>query len=541
MSGKDLIDMLRRNLKMKIISSALCLLLLSLVLSGCSGNTTTTTKTTNTNVATASNEFDSEDMDSSWNEKDASVITLSGDSISLDGSGATVSGTTVTILTGGVYVIKGTLDDGQIIVDSDAKTTVRLVLDGVSITDSDNAPIYVKNAEKTIITLAEETSNTLTDGQTYTLADGEDEPSAALFSKDDLIINGTGKLTVNGNYNHAIKSKDDIKIVSGNITVTAVQDAINAGDNAYINDGTLVINAGDDGIHSDGVLTFYKGTITVESSNEAIEAANITINDGTFRLAAKDDGINTVGGTDTDTAADGRMDNFNASDDSKLNINGGYIYIDAQGDGIDVNGDCVMTDGTVIVNGPTNNGNGALDYNGSFTIKGGILIAAGSSGMAQAPDNNSTQPNLKLNLGNQSAGTLVNIQNADGESILTFAPNKTYASVVFSSPELQDGATYTVYTGGSSTGTATDGLYKDGEYTGGTQITTITVDGAVTAYGQSGNAQGGPGGGQGGPGGRQGDPGGGQGGPSNMQGGTENIQGSTGNAEGDPGSGDTQG
>ncbi len=120
-----------------------------------------------------------------------------------------------------------------------------------------------------------------------------------------------------------------------------------------------------------------------------------------------------------------------------LYINGGYMAVNAAGDGIDVNGSIVMTGGDVIVNGPTNNGNGAMDYDGSFKITGGLLVAAGSSGMAQAPGNTSTQNSLLVNLNTaQATGSLFHIQTAAGKGILTFAPSKTYQSVAFSSPEL---------------------------------------------------------------------------------------------------------
>ena len=142
-----------------------------------------------------------------------------------------------------------------------------------------------------------------------------------------------------------------------------------------------------------------------------------------------------------------------------------------------------MTGGVVVVNGPTEQMNGALDYDGTFILSGGTLIAVGSSGMAQAPTTSSTQSSVLLNISGQSAGTLVNLQNAAGESILTFAPAKAYSSILFSSPDLAQGTEYTLYVGGSATGTDVGGLYTDGDYSGGSEVGSFTQSSVVTMLG----------------------------------------------------------
>jgi len=170
------------------------------------------------------------------------------------------------------------------------------------------------------------------------------------------------------------------------------------------------------------------------------------------------------------------------------------------GDGLDSNGYIDMTGGLVLVNGPTTNGNGPLDYNGTFNISGGTLVAVGSSGMAQAPSTSSTQYSALYNFDStQTAGTIVHLETAAGEEVLTFVPTKEYQSVLLSSPELENGETYVVYTGGSSTGTMTDGLYAAGGYTAGTEVASLTLSSVVTTGGVQG---GGPGGGGPPPGGR---------------------------------------
>jgi len=151
----------------------------------------------------------------------------------------------------------------------------------------------------------------------------------------------------------------------------------------------------------------------------------------------------------------------------------------------------------VLVDSPTNNGNGPLDYNGSFNVSGGLIVAVGSFGMAQAPSDTSTQYSVLYNFDMaQAAGTLLHIQSQSGEEILTFMPTKEYQSVMISSSALQNGETYLVYTGGNSTGTVTDGLYEGGVYLPGTQVASFTISSIVTSNGAMGGGRsgGGPGG-----------------------------------------------
>jgi hypothetical protein len=508
---------------------------------------------------------------------------LSGDSISYSGSGAVVNGSVITITAAGAYTATGTLDDGQIIIDSDDDDAVELVLNGVNITSSTSAPIFVSSADEAIITLADGTDNYLTDGDDYVFADGEDEPDATLFSKDDLVIQGSGSLTISANYKSGIVSKDDLEIADGEITVTAVKHAIKGKDSITIENGTFVLNAGSDGMQSDndegadkGYVSIEGGTFTITAGSDGIQAetdltisggtftitsgggstytaddsakglkagvaividggtysidsaddaihsdGSITINDGVFTLATADDAIHSetsieINGGDIDITtsfegiesivivindgdihivsdddglniAGGNDDPIGSSGDYHLDINGGYIVVDADGDGLDANGSINMTAGIVLINGPTNNGDGAIDYDDTFNMEGGFLVAAGSSGMAQAPSTSSTQYSVLINYSSSySAGTMVHIQDQSGNDILTFVPSKTYQSVAFSSPDLAYGSTYTIYAGGSSTGSETDGLYSGGTYTPGTLINSFTITSMVTTVGSGG-------------------------------------------------------
>jgi hypothetical protein len=553
------------------------------------------------------------------------AIAFSGDSILASGPGATVAGADVTITAAGTYTFTGTLDDGRIVVDAGDNDIVRLVFSGVSITCLSSAPVYVINAEKTFITLADGTENYVADGTSYALVDSATgEPSAAIFSADDLTINGAGSLSVAASYNHGIQSKDDLRITGGIVTVVAVgdglkgrdsitvrdaeitidaggdgmqssndedstkgtisiesgaidisaaldgiqaetaltisggsltvisgggsanssadigmpgnswgkwgspggypgsssvdtasakglkagvnlaisggalwidssDDAIHSNDTLSISGGTIVIASGDDGIHSNTSLAIDGGDITITKSYEGIESSTIALNDGTVHVTASDDGINAAGGNDASSMGGRPGQNlFSTSASCTLSINGGHVYVDAGGDGLDVNGPITMAGGVVVVNGPTNNGNGAIDYTGSFKLTGGFLVAAGSSGMAQAPSASSTQNSVMVNAASAlPAGTLFHIETREGEDVLTFLPAKTYQSVVVSSPEFASGTTYDVYTGGQVSGSADGGVYADSAYTPGAQLGSFTISGRVTVLGSGGGVLGG--------------------------------------------------
>ncbi|WP_330683793.1 carbohydrate-binding domain-containing protein [Romboutsia ilealis] len=285
----------------------------------------------------------------------------------------------------------------------------------------------------------------------------------------------------------ALKATTNIIIDGGTFNIDSEDDSIHSNANAIINGGTFEIASGDDGIHSDTKLDINGGIINISKSYEGIESTTININDGNIHVVASDDGINAAGGNDvsTETGMPGN-DKFSSSGDALININGGYVYVDASGDGIDANGSINMVGGTVLVNGPTNNGNGSLDYDETFDISGGTLVAAGSAGMAQMPSDSSSQKILNLSLTSQEANTVVNIKSSDGKNILTYSPSKNYSSVIVSTPDIKDNTKYTVSVGGTAKGEAKDGLYFDGNYSGGTEVGSETTSSIITNIIQEG-------------------------------------------------------
>jgi len=573
-------------------------------------------------------EFDDGDYNTEWSEDSSTKIVYNGTSAIVTGAGAAAGeGGSVNITEAGTYVLRGTLNDGQLKVDvPDGK--VHLVLNGVEMHDNDNAPLYIVEAGKVVMTLQEGTENKLSDGKNYVYADATaEEPNATLYSKADLTINGSGKLTVEGNFNNGINSRDDLKLVSGTIAVKAVDDgvlgkdrvaalegakltvaaggdgvkatnaeeegkgiiaigggtfnitsgndALQAETSLLVNGGTfslitgggsvngethvedrggwgggqqaapdtastasskdttatvvestsakglkagtdiqvgggtfeidsaddsvhsngnltiaggeLTIATGDDGIHADTAVTITGGKIHITKSYEGIEGSVITLAGGETMVTASDDGVNAGGGNDG-SSVNGRAGQNTITDGTHmLAITGGTHYVNATGDGLDSNGSITMSGGTVIVSGPTNAGNGSLDYDGTFEMTGGYLIAAGSSGMVQSTSDTSTQQSVLMTFPSAlEAGTMVRLEDSEGNAIATVAPAKTFQSIMISSPDLKQGNTYTIYTGGSSTGTETMGLYDGGEYMGGTKVVNFEITSNVTWVNESG-------------------------------------------------------
>ncbi len=280
-------------------------------------------------------------------------------------------------------------------------------------------------------------------------------------------LKAAGKLTVGG---------------TAQITVDSADDALHADDAVLITGGTLALRAADDGIHADNTLTVNGGTIEISESYEGLEAVRVTVNGGTIRVTASDDGFNACGGTSMGGMGGGRpggswgrpgqnTEGDSSSDSSEtplLTFNGGYTVINAGGDGIDSNGNIVMTGGTVLIYGPTDNGNGAIDFgdgNYNMTVSGGLLLAVGSSGMAETATGNGQAVLAFSTRSSFAAETVISIVDADGNTVLTFCPPKLFASVVLSCPELVSGSTYTVRCGGSFSGDVVDGICQNGTHT----------------------------------------------------------------------------
>ena len=327
--------------------------------------------------STIDTEFTDREKSGSYKVSEAVKITLNKTTATVSGSGAKADGSTITITEEGVYIVSGTLEDGQIIVDASDSDKVQIVLDGVNINCETNAAIYVREADKVFITLAENSSNTLGGGNEYTQID-DNTVDGVIFSKSDLVCNGTGSLTIEADYKHGIVSKDDLVITGGTYKITAADNGITAKDqlkildgsfdidaansavkaknadnaelgNIYIaggiftieaeqdgfhatgsivvDDGTITVNSGDDGFHAELDTIIRGGMILVEKSNEGLEGKRVVVNGGDITVNASDDGINAANsgddGANAANSGDGGVNAANSGDDGANATNPG--------------------------------------------------------------------------------------------------------------------------------------------------------------------------------------------------------------------------
>ncbi len=292
-----------------------------------------------------------------------------------------------------------------------------------------------------------------------------------------------------------IKSDGALYVNGGTYTINSADDSFHSNSDVTINDGTYTISSGDDGIHADSALLVNGGTITVTESYEGLEGLNITINDGKIDITASDDGMNAAGGNDasgfggrggdsfkgmqapdaaqkSDSASDtaqttgnitvaaqksdntsvASQDTDTASDDEMwMVINGGYVHVLAGGDGLDSNGDLTINGGEVYVDGPSDNGNSAIDYGekSSFYINGGTVVAVGSSGMAEDVSTDSKQQVAFVKLDSQVDAGDVILKDADGNEIISYTVQKKYDGVIISTADLKAGQIYTLSASGN--------------------------------------------------------------------------------------------
>lgn len=421
--------------------------------------------------------FTANDQNTGWTA--ATTITLKGDTAALSGPGAYANGGSVTITAAGYYDVTGTLTDGSLIVDAGKNAKVFIRLNGVYITCADDAAIRVNQADKVFLTLAEGTENTVTSGESYSEASLADKTDGAIFSHDDLTINGSGSLTVTAAYKHGIAANDSLRITGGSITVTAPADTIHVNDALRITGASLTLTAGDDAIHSDTFIAILGGSITVTDCYEGIEAPEILIEDGDITVTATDDGINACG---TETA-EGNL--------PSVTINGGTVTLlnpsGRDADGIDSNGNIDIGGGLVYISLVGDGSNCALDYDsengGVCRINGGTVVACGGSSMLETMSENSAQPSILYAGATQAAGTEIALQDSSGQTLLTYAAPNSFSAVLVSCPAMQIGSTYTLTLGDTAR--------------------EITLEQVAATYGVTGGmgSMGGDMGGQGGPGG----------------------------------------
>ena len=397
-----------RDVIIRIGSASLLASSLMLGLPGCGASATASnatvqedTQATSTNVDTAATATSEATSDAS-----ASLASMRADGAintadlfterdlaqEADLAGATLinvtSGEDVQITNEGIYLISGEASDVTITVNADDTAKVQLVLDGVHISNQDAPAIYVVSADKVFVTTAAGSTNALEVTGAF-VADGDTNTDAVIFSKDDLVLNGLGSLTINSTDN-GISCKDDLKITGGTYAITASSDAIEANDSIRIADGTFAINAakdalhaendeddtlgyiyicggtyditaGDDGIQATTVLQIDDGSFTINAV-EALEATYVQINNGSVGINASDDGINAT-------------TKSNSIGTPTIEVTGGTIVITmGQGDtdAIDANGNIVVSGGSIDITAQS-----AFDYDGTASFTGGTITVNG--------------------------------------------------------------------------------------------------------------------------------------------------------------------
>ncbi len=392
------------------------------------------------------------------------------------------------------YEVSGTTTDGSLKIYSEKK--FRLSLNGAGITNPDGPAINIQSGKRAFVVLAPNSDNRLTDGSTYK-ASGTEDMKGAFFSEGQLIFSGGGKLTIKSNYSHAIVSDDYIRIIDAAISVTgAVKDGLHANDAVIIDGGTLDITATDDGIQcEEGYVVINDGTININSTGKAITASYdtdntidpyLTINGGTITIDTKDEGIESKsiltinGGKISIKSAD---DAINAG--KFIYINGGEIYAhSSSNDGIDSNGPITITGGKVLAIGAQNPEGGIDCDRSTFKITGGIVLGLGGN-TSNPTASVSTQYSVIMT--GSTAGQIISLLTADNTEALTFLVPVSRSTMLFSSPKLKAGQTYSLYTGGSVTGAEEFfGIYTSGSYEPGTKSSTsFTTSSVVTSIGGS--------------------------------------------------------
>ncbi|MCU4162628.1 carbohydrate-binding domain-containing protein [Carboxylicivirga caseinilyticus] len=331
-------------------------------------------------------------------------------------------------------------------------------------------------------------------GTTYTNEEGvKDAYHGSCMSIDgDLTINGgtlslsnsgTGGrgISVDGSIYYGDGSTSpqmDVTTTGSSIVINQWQGdydeakAIKADESITISSGILTVSSADDGIKAENSVIINGGLTDIQKSVEGIEAPYITINDGEVRVKASDDCFNATFGNGGE-----------GDDGSKLYINNGSIYLSGTGgDALDSNGSMAISGGTILVHGPQSSPEVGMDVNGSSVITGGfILISGTNSNMTYNFTSGSTQPAILFKTNTRlNAGSLIHLEDSNGNDLFTFAPERNYYSIIFSSDELSTGTTYKLYTGGSYSGDENDGLYTNGSYTSGSLRKTFTISSTIS-------------------------------------------------------------
>jgi len=502
-----------------------------------------------------------------------------------DGVDVTVDGANVTVVNGNKemeFILTGSTSTGSFKCYSDYK--FKITLNGVSIINPSGPAINNQSHKRTFVELASGTTNNLTDGSTYSNIPEDEDCKACFFSEGQLIFSGSGTLNVTGNYKNGVCSDDYVRLRPGNIinVSTSASNGIKTNDGVFINGGVLNVSvsgtaakgissdglvqidggrttiittgngeydsdeqdtnacagikadsiftmnegelyikstgSGGKGVNSDQTVTFNGGTVKIlttgarytygslHSSAKGIKGdGNVTINGGSIKVRASggegSEGIESkqnvtiTGGTVEVSSYD---DAINVSNRTyALNISGGSVYAYASAnDALDSNGSITISGGTVIAAGASQPEGGIDCDNSAVVINGGVVIGFGGENSSMSTS--SKQPILVS--GNQiSAGTIMAVD-CGSNNVLTYKVPRTFNQMIISSPKLTTGSSFTITSGASvSGGTTFHGLTTGGTVSGGSSVasgtlsSTVTYSNSSSTGGMGGNMPGGGG------------------------------------------------
>ena len=313
-------------------------------------------------------EFTNRELAGEYDAKDAVLITGSGADVKVDGKGAALRSGVLTISRKGTYLLRGSFEGVRIVIDVDGSDKVQLVLDGVTIASPDGPAIFVRSADKVFITAADGTQNTVSDGTDYALTDDGTTLDAAIFSRDDLCLNGSGSLTILGQYKHGVVSKDDLVLTGLTVSVDAKNTALDGKDCVKLHGVSATLTAGSNGVRSDnaedagrGFVYIQDSTLVITAEGDGIQAENLLQADNAIMTITTGGGSGSTVGQSTYSNRDdfggsrgGSSGSQNTADDGSwkglkageaLVIHGGAFVLDTADDCLHTNGDMTITGG----------------------------------------------------------------------------------------------------------------------------------------------------------------------------------------------------
>ena len=348
------------------------------------GGETPTAPTVNVDFAKSDAElFSDRDSRDEYSESGSTVITFDENGASSTSAAVKISGSTVTLSKEGTYILRGTTNDGMVIVDADDNDKLQIVLDGVSIRSETSAALYIRNADKVFLTLAAGKESTLSNGGAFTAIDAYNI-DGALFSRTDLSVNGSGSLTVTSPAGHGIVCKDDLVFTGGNVTVNSAAHGLDANDSVRLKNASLTIDAGKDGIHAEnsddvtlGYVYMSGGRVEIEAEGDGISAGAFAqimngevdiLAGGGYENGEKQNsgnygdfmggGMGPGGmgggrprsGSDAQTVAEDASTSMKGlKADTAILISGGGLNIDSADDGVHSNGSVTVNGGAIVI------------------------------------------------------------------------------------------------------------------------------------------------------------------------------------------------